>query len=110
MQLEKEIKSSIVLENKLLKRENKRLCQGCKEIFLIDDLLSGYICKECNAKKVKEYIEKNKEYCKEYRSEYMKDYGEKNKEKKREYDKEYRGKNKEKKNKYLREYRLKKKL
>ena len=39
MQLEKQIKSSVILENKLLKRENKRLCQRCKEVFLIDDLV-----------------------------------------------------------------------
>ena len=48
MQLEKQIKSSVILENKLLKRENKRLCQRCKEVFLIDDLVSGgNICKKC---------------------------------------------------------------
>ena len=61
MQLEKEIKSSVILENKLLKRENKRLCNGCKEIFLIDDLSSGVICKDCSSRVTKEYKKNNKE-------------------------------------------------
>ena len=61
MQLEKEIRSSVLLENKLLQRENKKLCFKCKEIFLIDDLDNGVICKECNIKKSNKYYEKNKE-------------------------------------------------
>ena len=113
MQLEKEIRSSVILENKLLKRENKKLCTGCKEVFLIDDLVNGVVCKECN----REYYEKNKEKINEQQNKYY----EKNKEKKREYSREYREKNKEKKREYRlknkektreyqREYRLKKKL
>jgi hypothetical protein len=129
MQLEKEIRSSVFLENKLLRRENKKLCHRCKEIFLIDDLAGGVICKECKREKFKEYHEKNKEKFKEYHKvyheknkekrnkqsrEYQREYREKNKEKikeiREEYVKEYREKNKEKLNKYQREYRLKKKL
>ncbi len=125
MQLEKEIKSSIVLENKLLKRENKRLCTRCKEIFLIDDLVGGVFCAECECERNKEYREKNKEKAREYREknkekikERMREYRLKNKEKineaRKEYLKEYRKKNKEKTREYqrgyLREYRLKKKL
>lgn len=127
MQLEKEIRSSVALENKLLKRENKRLCFKCKEIFLIDDLVcGGVICKECSIEKSKEYREKNKEKNKEKLSEYMKEYREKNKEKLREYMKEYHKeytrdyykknkekineKNKEKRREYFKEYREKKKL
>ena len=101
MQLEKQIRSSVLLENKLLKRENKRLCQECKEVFLINDLVcGGVICKECSIEKSKEYREKNKEKNKEKLSEYMKEYREKNKEKRREYNKEYFQKNKEKAREY----------
>ena len=125
MQLEKQIRSSVILENKLLQRENKRLCTGCKEIFLIDDLLSGYICKECSTKKEKERYEKDKEKIKEKSKEHYERNKERNKERKREYDKEHYEKNKEKRrdsgmkyyeknkeeiNAQKREYRLKKKL
>ena len=100
MQLEKQIRSSVILENKLLQRENKKLCYSCKEIFLIDDLVCGGICKKCNM----EYYKKNKEKINEsQRSHY-----EKNKEKKREYQREHYEKNKEtiieKKREYLKEY------
>ena len=136
MQLEKQIRSSVILENKLLKRENKRLCTKCKKIFLIDDLFNGVICKECDEEKTKEYREKNKEKVNTYRKEYheknkekrnkqtreyhkeyykenkekINEYKEKNKEKTREYQREYYEKNKEKMREYQREYRLKKKL
>ncbi len=111
MQLKKQIRSSILLENKLLQRENKRLCFKCKEIFLIDDLVSGYSCKKCNAKRFEEYYKKNKGK----RKEYNKEYREKNKEKRieyesehieklKEYRKEYYEKNKEKNREYMREY------
>ena len=102
MQLEKQIRSSVILENKLLKRENKKLCYVCKEIFLIDDLLGEIICKDCNAKKTKEHYINNKEN--------MIEYIEKNKEKIKEYHKEYKKKNKEKINANQRERREKKKL
>ena len=100
MQLEKEIRSSVILENKLLKRENKKLCTECKEVFLIDDLIGGYICKDCNAKKSKEYSKNNKGKIREYKEKY--------KEKYKEYHKEYHEKNKEKINTNQRERRLKK--
>ena len=61
MQLEKEIRSSVILENKLLKRENKKLCKSCKEVFLIDDLWGGVVCNECSNKNVRDYYKKNKE-------------------------------------------------
>ena len=99
MQLERQIRSSVMLENKLLKRENKKLCFKCKEIFLIDDLDNGVICKECNIKKSNKYYEKNKEK--------IKGYKEKNKEKIRESQKEYREKNKEKIKERMREYNKK---
>ena len=102
MQLEKEIRSSVLLENKLLQRENKKLCTECKEVFLIDDLIGGVICKDCNAKKSKEYSKNNKGKIREYK--------ENNKEKYKEYHKEYHEKNKEKINTNQRERRLKKKL
>lgn len=124
MQLEKEIRTSIILENKLLQKESKRLCFDCKEIFLIDDL-NGVVCKKCKTEKSKEYYEKNKEKLREYKREYarghyeknkermkehMSNYRLKNKEKIKKYKREYRENNKEKRNEYLREYRLKKKL
>ena len=121
MQLEKEIISSIRLENKLLKRENKKLCSNCKEIFLIDDLSGGVICKTCYIENSKVYRENNKEKIKEQRGEHYKEnkgkmnkqmmeYYEKNKEKIKERRREYYEKNKEKWRECNREYRLKKKL
>ena len=92
MQLEKQIRSSIMLENKLLKRENKKLCCSCKGVFKIDDLIGGVVCKVCSAKKGKEYYEKNKEKI----NENVRDYNEKNKEKKIKYKSKYYEKNKEK--------------
>ena len=102
MQLEKQIRSSIRLENKLLKRENKKLCSCCKEIFLIEDLVCEGYCKKCFKIYQKEFIEKNKGYYKtrnDNNKDYRKEYYEKNKEKMKEYNREYH-----------RQYRLKKKL
>ena len=121
MQLEKQIRSSVILENKLLQRENKKLCFSCKEIFLIDDLYGGIICKKCSAERKKVHREKNKEKINEYqRNHYEKnkeitiekkrEYYKKNKEKIDNRNKEYYEKNKEKRNEYMREYREKKKL
>lgn len=113
MQLEKQIRSSIMLENKILSREGKKLCCSCKGVFLIEDLMSGVICKECNRKSAKGFYEKNKEKIKENRKEYSKEYYEKNKERIREYKKEQNKenyeKNKEKIKEQKREYRLKNK-
>ena len=103
LQLEKTIRSYVILENNLLKKENKKLCTICKEVFLIDDIVCGFLCRECSIEKSKEYNEKNKEKAREYR--------EKNKEKIKERMREYRLKNKEKINEarkeYLKEYRKK---
>ena len=115
MQLEKQVRSSIILENKILLREGKKLCATCKEAFLIEDLVRGCYCEECSIKKdkeryekdkekikekTKEYYEKNKEINKEKRREYFKKYNQNNKE----YHKEYHEKNKEKRNKQSKEY------
>lgn len=117
MQLERQIKSSVILENKLLKRENKRLCNKCKEIFLIDYLLGGVICKECNEKKSKYYWEKNKEKMREYKEKnkekikkQMREYYKENKEKMIEQMSKYKKKNKEKIKEYQKEYYEKNKL
>ncbi len=106
MQLERQIRSSVRLENKLLKKENKRLCSKCKEIFLIDDLVGGVVCKECSKEYSKEYSKEHKEKMIEYRIEYY----EKNKEKKRKNQRKYSKKNKGKRREYNKEYYKKKKL
>ena len=49
MQLEKQVRCSIMIENKLLAREGKKICSSCKNIFLIDDLISRR-CKNCSKK------------------------------------------------------------
>ncbi len=120
MQLQKQIRSSVILENKLLKRENKKLCTRCKEVFLIDDLMDGDRCKECNTEISKEYWGKNKEKLKKQNMEHRlknkeelnkkeREYYEKNKEKIREHNKKYRLKNKEKIKEVQKEYREKNK-
>lgn len=87
MQLEKAVRSSVLVENKLLFKEGKRLCGTCRNIFLIVELKKGY-CTECLLANVRNYNKKNKEKIKEYL--------EKNKEKRKEQQKEYHKKNKEK--------------
>ncbi len=90
MQLEKQIRSSVILENKLLQRENKRLCAVCREIFLIDDLVSnGAFCKECSRKKSKEDEAKKKEKRRDSRIKYYEKNKEKNKEKIKEKNRKY---------------------
>jgi len=115
MQLQKAITQSIILENKLLKKDGKKICNCCKNIFEITT--TSRYCEECQ----KKYYEKNKEKIKyesreyygnnkEKVSEQHKKHYEKNKEKMIEQRKEYNEKNKEKIRKQQREYRLKKKL
>ena len=106
MQLERQIRSSIMMENKLLKRENKKLCYSCKEIFLIDDLVGGVYCKGCTTEHRKEYRENNKEKI----NEHIREYYENNRDKILKKVKEYRIKNKEKIKEKNKEYYEKKKL
>ena len=106
MQLEKQIRSSILLENKLLFKEGKKLCSRCNGIFLIDDLKRERYCEKCKLEFDKEHYEKNKDKCKEYKKEYWEEYKDKNRDKINKKNKEYRENNKE----YYKEYRLKKKL
>ena len=108
MQLEKQIRSSIILENKLLAREGKKLCSKCKDIFLIDDLISGVRCKSCTIEYSKEYFQKNKDKVREHNKASCKKHYKKNKEHYKEKRKEYREKNKEYYREYSRQYRLKK--
>lgn len=67
LQLEKAIRSSVILENKILAKENKKLCTNCKNIFFIDEINQNSMCNNC----VKEYRditkEKKREYNKQYR-------------------------------------------
>jgi hypothetical protein len=119
MQLERQIKSSIILENKLLAREGKRLCGKCNEIFLIEDLTTRGYCENCDIEYKKEYYQKNKETLNQKTKEYQqknkdktrehsrkssKKYYEKNKNKIKEYRKEYIEKNKDKIKEYHKEY------
>ena len=92
MQLEKQIRSSIMLENKLLAREGKRLCQNCKEIFLIKEMSRGVVCRPCHRKRAKE--ERSTEIGKLKRQLSGKKYRENNKEYISQREKEYRLKKK----------------
>ena len=113
-QLEREIKSSIILENKILCKEGKRICSSCKKVFIINGSMSGYRCLECNRKYQSECFQKYKKLdkFKEYKKQYFKQYTSTDefKEKKKEKEKIYREKNKEKIREYNREYKRKKKL
>lgn len=60
MQLESKVKTSIVVENKLLSGVDKKLCGKCHNVFYISDLINGKRCKECNRKHEKEYRDNNK--------------------------------------------------
>lgn len=91
MQLEKAVRTSIRAENRLLFKEDKRLCGSCRNIFLIADLV-GYYCKNCSHNIRREYYEKNIEKVNKQNREYY----EKNIEKEKEKKKQYREENKEK--------------
>ena len=123
MQLNKIVRSSVLIENKILKRENKKLCRCCKNIFNISDMNQGVVCLPCKreigkksresekgnlSKKIqdKRYYEKNKKKI----ALKTKEYREKNKEEIANKKNEYYLKNIEKKKEYDRQYRLKKKL
>lgn len=54
------IRDSIVVENKILKAENKKICCKCKEIFTFKKE-SEIRCKKCEAEKFKLYRSKNLE-------------------------------------------------
>ena len=60
MQLEKQIRSSIMLENKILSREGKKLCCSCKGVFLIEDLNRNDYCIDCKLKRIKSITKKTK--------------------------------------------------
>lgn len=54
------IRNSIVVENKILKVENKKICCKCKEIFTFKKE-SETRCKKCESEKFKLYRSKNLE-------------------------------------------------
>lgn len=110
LQLEKEIRSSIQLENKILLKDGKKICSHCKQIFRIEDL-QGSRCAECHKmffrKWRKNNIEKSRENSRNYRKN--------NIEKSRERVKRYKEKHNtiediQKRREYMKQYRLKKKL
>jgi len=136
LQLKKEIISSVRLENKILIKENKKLCTRCKQIFKIENINSSGKCINCGNESSKEWKQINKEKVnnkqkvyrdthkeivkesakkwyeknKETKSLKGKEYREKNKENLSSKRKEWEEKNKEHRKKYLKEYSLKKKL
>lgn len=123
LQLKKIVTSSILIENKILKIDDKRLCRCCKNIFNISDMSQGVICYSCKRKEEKKrrMSEKGKEQKKVQDKKYYeknkniyslkgKEYREKNKEELANKKREYYLKNIEKKKEYDRQYRLKKKL
>lgn len=93
LQLQKAVRSSILIENKILSKENKKICSGCKSIFFISDL-RGVFCKECTKKIQKKH--KSSEAHKEKRRVTATEYRLNNKEKIKDYMKEYHVENKEK--------------
>ena len=99
MQLQKIARGSIMLENKILAKEGKRLCSGCKSIFNISDMSSGAICYPC--KRERELIYRNTEYGKNAKQKRDKKYYNNNKDIISEKAKEYREKNKENPKKYF---------
>ena len=105
LQLEKQVRSSVILENKLLAPEGKKLCSGCRNIFEIEKLIFG-CCYDCR----KEHNKRHRGKLEEYQKQYQKEYYLKKKDKLKEYQKQYHEKNKEYHNERMKEYRLKKKL
>lgn len=47
LQLNREIYRTIIVENKILQEDNKKLCNCCKNIFDIDELSNNGMCKPC---------------------------------------------------------------
>lgn len=130
MQLEKAVRSSIIIENKILFKKGKRLCCSCKSIISFSSHAT-VMCKACakeastkalrkigveKAKEIrKKHYKENKERIKEYREKYYEEnkeklkkrnigYYKRNKEKIREYNKKYYEENKEKASEYYKEY------
>lgn len=89
-QLRKTITSSIIIENKILLRENKRICCKCYSISSLTGMVGRY-CLNCANSYNKEYHAKNKDNLNEKNRKYSED----NREKLKEYAREYRIKNKE---------------
>ena len=83
-QMERQLRSSILLENKLLYREGKKICQRCKNIFLIEDLIYSKRCEDCQKEYKQDYRERSKEKEKVWRKNYI----EKNKDKIKKYNKD----------------------
>ena len=110
------IRSTILIENKILKPEGKRICSICKNIHLMEEMVSGNYCKPCFSKKGKEYrkqddvkikikLSKAKYYKKNAEAIYEKHrkYKAENKEKCKGYWTKYAVNNKDKAKKYREE-------
>ena len=105
LQLEKEIKSSIILENKILLKDGKKLCSHCKQIFKIEDLNGGR-CRECGKYFSIKWSKNNKDKIKDI----SKKYRDNNSEKFKKSIQAWRDNNSQKMSTYRKEYYLKKKL
>lgn len=105
LQLEKEIKSSIILENKILLKDGKKLCSHCKQIFKIEDLKGRRCCECCNYFSIK-WSKNNKDKMKDI----SKKYRDNNSKKVKKSIQVWRDNNSEKITTYRKEYYLKKKL
>lgn len=112
LQISGAIRSTILVENKILKWEDKRLCSVCKTPHPINNMVQSY-CKPCFSQKQKEYRnqEDTKGKLKVWKSTYYKNniedikeknkkYREENKDKYREYSNKYAANNKDKARKY----------
>lgn len=72
LKLQKEIRSSIIIENKFLIKNGQKICSCCKKIYTPSSLRKNQIhCIDCDNKYSREWykknIEKRKEALKEYR-------------------------------------------
>ena len=101
-QLEKAITSSVLIENKMLFKEGKRLCGSCRNIFLITEM-KDYYCEKCSYIEFKKYREENREKIKESKRRYREEKEDKIKGYFKEYAKEYLEKNREKINEQRRQ-------
>ena len=98
LKLQKEIRSSIIIENRFLIKNGQKICSCCRKIYTLRPFSKNQNkCLDCNNKDSREWYKKNIEKRKEYREntkDYLKQYALNNNEKIKEYRKQYRLKKK----------------